>query len=99
MPKSLMSTVFQGRAAVESDGAGPAEPEWTLGSAFKRVLLKSESSDYCGVVWKLPELIGSSQADCFCRIYHHQKYYIFCCNRIFDFFLRGWDNEPIEQPE
>lgn len=64
MQKSLMSTVFQGRAAVESDGAGPAEPEWTFRSAFWRVLLKSESLDYCGVVWKLLELIGLSQADC-----------------------------------
>lgn len=64
MQKSLMSTVFQGRAAVESDGAGPAEPEWTLGSAFRRVLRKSEAPDYCAVVWKPLELIGSSRADC-----------------------------------
>lgn len=65
MQKSLMSTVFQGRAAVESDGAGPAEPEWTSGSAFRRVLLKSQCLDYCVFVWKLPELIGSLRVDCF----------------------------------
>lgn len=65
MQKSLTSTVFQGHAAVESDGAGPAEPEWTLGSAFRRVFLKSQCLDYCVVVWKLLELIGASQADCF----------------------------------
>lgn len=65
MQKSLMSTVFQGCAAVESDGAGPAEPEWTLRSAFGRVLLESKCLDYSVFVWKLLELIGSSRADCF----------------------------------
>lgn len=67
MQKSLMSTVFQGRAVVESDGPGPAEPEWTLRSAFRRVLLESQCLDYCVFVWKLPELIWSSRADCLAR--------------------------------
>lgn len=63
MQKSLMSTVFQGRAAVESDGAGPAEPKWTLGSAFGRVLLCGWL-EATGAHWVIASRLS-------CRIYHH----------------------------
>lgn len=63
-----MSTVFQGRAAVESDGAAPAEPKWTLGSAFRRVCLRAIVPTSCLETTAGHLVIAGGLS---CRIYHH----------------------------
>lgn len=63
-----MSTVLQGRAAVESDGAGPAEPKWTLGSAFRRVCLEAIVPTSCLETTGGHLVIAGGLS---CRIYHH----------------------------
>lgn len=63
-----VNRVFQGRAAVGSDGAGPAEPKWTLGSAFRRVCLKAIVPTSC-LETTGGHLVTASGLSC--RIYHH----------------------------